>query len=228
MWAMEIYEWLNKVKLTRWGIFPREWDGLVGIITGPFIHSDWGHLLSNSAPILVLTVIMVNFYKRVAIPAYVTIQLGTGFIVWLFARESYHVGASGVVYGLIAFVFWSGVFRRSTRSIILALIIAMVYGGYFQGIVPQEGKNVSWESHLFGGMVGIVVAFLYKNAIEKEEQPRPNPWANETKDTPFLPADTFAMTKYERHQLELARIEAERQARIEMFRRQQEGLRGSL
>jgi len=219
MWGFELYEYFTGIRLTRWGIYPREWDGFLGIIRSPFLHSDWGHLLSNSAPMLVLTIIMVNFYKRVAIPAFFVILILTGFVVWLFARESYHVGASGVVYGLIAFVFWSGVFRRNNKSIILALIIAMVYGSFFQGIVPQPTEeHVSWESHLYGGLVGIFAAFLFKNAIEKNEVPRPDPWANETNDTPFLSSDIFSMTKKERYLAEQARIEAERIRQIEIDR----------
>ena len=219
MWSFELYEFFTESRLTRWGIYPRQWDGFLGIVRAPFLHSDWGHLLSNSAPMLVLTTIMTNFYKRVAIPAFFVIMLLTGFTVWLFARESYHVGASGVVYGLIAFVFWSGVFRRNPKSIILALIIAMVYGSFFQGIVPQpEEEHMSWESHLYGGLVGIFTAFLFKNAIENDEAPRPDPWADETSDTPFLRPDTFEMTKRERYLREQARLAAERQRQIEIDR----------
>jgi len=229
MWGFELYEYFTDTRLTRWGIYPREWDGFLGILRAPFLHSDWGHLLSNSAPMLVLTVIMVNFYKRVAIPAFFVILVFTGFVVWLFARESYHVGASGVVYGLIAFVFWSGVFRRNPKSIILALLIAMVYGSFFQGIIPQaEEEHVSWESHLYGALVGIFTAFLFKNAIENDEVERPDPWANETSDTPFLPANIFEMTKRERYLAEQARLLAERQRQIEIDRLNNDNLSSTL
>ena len=210
MWFFEIYEEFMGVSLVRWGLYPRHWDGFLGIFRSPFLHSDWGHLLSNTAPMLVLTTILTNFYKRVAIPAFFTILVMTGFSVWLFARETYHIGASGVVYGLIAFVFWSGVFRRNNRSIVLALIVAVVYGGFFQGIVPQaEEQHISWESHLLGGLVGIATAFLFKNTVEKEDEPRPNPWAEETSDTPFPSPDTFEMTLRERFILEKKRREEE-------------------
>lgn len=229
MWSAELYEYFMEVRLTRWGIFPRHWDGFLGIIRAPFLHSDWGHLLSNSAPMLVLTTIMVNFYKRVAIPAFFTIMILTGFVVWLFARESYHVGASGVVYGLIAFVFWSGVFRRNTKSIVLALLIAMVYGSFFQGIVPQPAEeHVSWESHLYGALVGIFTAFLFKNAIENDEVARPNPWADERSDTPFLPADIFEMTRHERYLAEQARLQAERLRLAELQRLRDDNINTTL
>lgn len=219
MWSTEIFEYFSQTRLTRWGIYPREWDGFLGIFRSPFLHSDWGHLLSNSAPMLVLTVIMMNFYRRVAIPAFFVIMTFTGFVVWLFARESYHVGASGVVYGLIAFVFWSGIFRRNSKSIILALLIAMVYGSFFQGIIPQpEEEHVSWESHLYGALVGIFTAFLFKNTIEKDEVPPPNPWANETNDQPFLPSDIFDMTRHERYLAEQKRRALERREELERLR----------
>ncbi len=219
MWSTELYEYFAEVSLTRWGIYPRQWDGFLGIVRSPFLHSDWGHLLSNSAPMLVLTTIMVSFYRRVAVPAFFVIMLTTGFSVWLFARESYHVGASGVVYGLIAFVFWSGVFRRNTKSIVLALLIAMIYGSFFQGVIPQPAEeHVSWESHLYGALVGIFTAFLFKNAIEQNEEIRPDPWADESVDNPFFNPGVFEMTRQERYLAEQARLQEERLRQLDIER----------
>lgn len=199
MWLVKIFEVSSGSKLTRWGIFPRDWDGVAGILTAPFIHSDWQHLMSNSLPMFMLMGIVMVFYKRVAIPSILIITVLTGFTVWLFARESYHVGASGVVYGLVAFLAWTGVFRRNLKSIILSLAILVMYGGYFHGIVPTK-EGVSWESHLFGGMVGIFTAFLFKNVREDDETERPDPWADERgKEEYFFPRDTFEMTKQERY-----------------------------
>jgi len=199
MWLVKIIEVTKGTKFTRWGIFPRDWDGFIGIFTAPFIHSDWQHLMSNSLPMLMLMGIVMVFYKRVAIPSIIIITILTGFTVWLFARESYHIGASGVVYGLVAFLAWTGIFRRNLKSIILSLVILVMYGGYFHGIVPTK-EGVSWESHLFGGMVGIFTAFLFMNVKEDDEAERHDPWANERgrKDFFFSP-DTFEMTKEERY-----------------------------
>lgn len=200
MWLVKIFEVTNGNKLTRWGIFPRDLDGVIGIVTAPFIHSDWQHLMSNSLPMFMLMGIVMVFYKRVAIPSIIIITIFTGFTVWLFARESYHVGASGVVYGLVSFLAWTGVFRRNLKSIILSLVILVMYSGYFHGIVPNK-EGVSWESHLFGGMVGIFTAFLFKNVKEDDEAERPDPWADERgKEEYFLPRDAFAFTKEERYQ----------------------------
>lgn len=228
MWVVESYEVIFGTTLYKWGIYPRAIDGLLGIFTAPFLHSDWGHLISNSGPMLMLLTMLFYFYRKVAIASLFIITFLTGFSVWLFANQAYHIGASGVVYGLVAFVFWSGVFRRNIRSIVLALIILTVFASYFIGIMPDETKaNISWESHLFGGLVGIFTAFLFKNAIEKEEIPDESAW--QTTDEvrkPFLPTDVFEKTKYERYLEEMERrrkAEEERQRIIalqqELYRR---------
>jgi len=204
IWAVEGYEYLTDTQLSRFGIYPREWDGIFGIFTAPYLHSDLSHLGSNTVPLFVLTTIMVLFYKRVAVASYIIIQLLTGLAVWLFARQSYHIGASGVVYGLVAFVFWSGLFRRNIRSIILALIVVILYSGYFYGIVPNK-EGVSWESHLFGGLVGIFTAFLFKDLKEPEDIAA-DPWADEEEPSVyFLPRDTFEKTKIEKQQEQIMR-----------------------
>lgn len=199
MWLVKIIEVIQNHTYTRWGIFPRELDGLPGIIAAPFIHSDWEHLLSNSIPMLALMSMVMIFYRRVAIPSVIIITIFTGFTVWLFARDAYHIGASGVVYGLVAFLAWTGIFRRNLKSIILALIMLVAFGSYFHGIVPNK-EGVSWESHLFGGLVGIFTAFLFKNVKEDDETEKVDPWANEIgTEQFFLPRDTFEKTKQERY-----------------------------
>ena len=199
MWLVKIVEVIQNHKYTRWGIFPRDIDGLPGIIAAPFIHSDWQHLMSNSIPMLALMSMVMVFYRRVAIPSIIIITVFTGFTVWLFARDAYHVGASGVVYGLVAFLAWTGIFRRNLKSIILALVMLVAFGSYFHGIVPNK-EGVSWESHLFGGLVGIFTAFLFKNVKEDDEADKVDPWADEVgSEQFFLPRDTFEKTKQEKY-----------------------------
>lgn len=126
----------------------------------------------------------------------------TGAAVWMFGRSVYHIGASGVVYGLISFIFWSGVFRRNIKSIVLALIVTILYAGYLEGIVPMK-EGVSWESHLLGAIAGIFVAFFLKGLIERDEEIR-DPWANESEEPTayFFPRDVFEMTRAERLEVE--------------------------
>lgn len=199
LWCIHIYSFITGIRLVHWGVFPREWDGITGIISAPLVHGSWEHLVSNSAPLLVSLTIIHYFYKRVAVSSFFLIYFLTGAAVWMFGRSVYHIGASGVVYGLIAFIFWSGVFRRNIKSIVLALIVTILYVGYLEGIVPfQEG--ISWESHLLGLITGIIIAFFLKGVIEKDEIPR-DPWADEYAQEAefFLPRDTFEKTLEERN-----------------------------
>ncbi len=198
MWMVKIYEVLSGIRLSHWGIYPRALDGLWGIVFSPFLHSGYQHLVSNSLPMLALLTITTLFYKRVAVSSLVIITMLTGFLVWLFARSTYHIGASGVVYGLVSFVFWTGVFRKNRKSIILSLVILTLFSGYFYGIVPDK-EGISWESHLFGGFAGILTAFAFRSVIEEDEKPE-DPWANESTGTHyFLPRDAFDLTKQERY-----------------------------
>jgi len=198
IWLVHIYSNISEISLSHWGIYPREVDGIKGIFAAPLIHSGWQHLISNSAPLFVSMSIIHYFYKRVAVSSFFLIYLLTGFAVWMFGRSVYHIGASGVVYGLISFIFWSGVFRRNIKSIVLSLIVTILYVGYLEGIVPfQEG--ISWESHLLGLIVGIIIAFLMKGIIEKDEIKK-DPWADERNEVEqyFLPKDIFNKTLQQR------------------------------
>jgi len=170
MWVIHIIKFLTTWPGGRLGIYPRDISGLKGIITAPLIHGDWQHLISNSIPMLALGLIIFTFYRKVAYKSFFLIYFLTGLAVWTLGRDVFHIGASGVVYGLVSFVFWSGIFRRNLKSIVLALIITFLYSGLFLGILPSQ-PGISWESHLLGAIAGIVVAWLFKNQIEKDEEP---------------------------------------------------------
>jgi membrane associated rhomboid family serine protease len=201
LWSVKLFEVISGIRLYFLGIYPREWSGFLGIFTSPWVHSTWGHLASNTLPLLVLTTIMALFYKKAFYQSLVMILLGEGIMVWLFARPSYHIGASGVVYGLIAFVFWTGIFKKNTKSIVLSLIVLVLYAGSVESIFPGVEKNISWESHLFGGIIGLITAFLLKSVVEDDEkQFHESPWSNDPNPkTYFLPRDTFEKTKIERY-----------------------------
>lgn len=197
-----------------WGIFPRKIYGLKGIFTAPLIHGSWQHLFSNSIPLLSLFAVCMYFYRVVAIRGITMIWILTGIAVWLLGNffdeeigNFSHIGASGVVYGLVAFVFWNGVFVKSRESIVLALVVLVLYAGMFEGILPNQ-EGISWESHLFGGLVGIFTAYFYKDDLLEEVEREKNltrTWADEfqTQGPPsdyFLPRDIFEKTKKERQQ----------------------------
>jgi membrane associated rhomboid family serine protease len=148
--------------------------------------------MSNTPPLFALMTLILFFYRRISFPALFLIYFLTGSLVWLFGRQVFHIGASGVIYGLVAFVFWLGIFRRNIRSIALAILVGFYYGSMIIGIFPgQEG--ISWESHLLGAISGMITAFLFKNTEEEEdykERQRKKLFEKQEKEF-FLPRETF-------------------------------------
>jgi len=164
-WAIFLVAHLLSIELTVLGIYPRRFLGLPGIFLSPFIHGDLQHLISNSVPFIILFTSILFFYHRVAAKVLLVLYLGTGLGVWLFARSSFHVGASGLVYGFATFLFFSGVFRGSLPSLIIAVAVALLYGGMVAGIFPHD-EGVSWESHLIGAILGVAAAYQTRHQIE--------------------------------------------------------------
>ncbi len=169
MWLVHIVKVLGHFNWDMYGVHPREIDGLSGILLSPLLHGSFQHLFSNTIPLFLMMTLIMLFYSKVAKVVFFTIYILTGVTVWLFARPVYHIGASGVVYGLISFVFWSGVFRKNFRAVILSVVIVFLYSGYIAGVFPGK-QGISWESHLLGALVGILVAFLVKNVEEEHEK----------------------------------------------------------
>ncbi len=198
MCLVHIFKVISGLSLHQLGVYPRFLSGTTGIFFAPFIHGDWGHLFHNIMPFYALGLIMYFFYPRVASKSLWMIYFMTGISVWAFADYNYHIGASGVVYGMVSFVFWSGIFRRNLKSIVLALVILFFYQGFFAGLIPKEG--VSWESHLYGALAGIFSAFFYKDHIEVDEERKVPSWEKEVSPeaTHFLPRDVFEKTRAER------------------------------
>ncbi len=190
IWIIHLLKIGLNLPLNRLGVLPREVYGLKGILASPLIHSDFTHLASNSAPAIILLTMIFVFYRKVALKSFVLIYILTGVAVWLFAKNAFHIGASGVVYGLVSFVFWSGIFRRNIKSIVLALVVTILYSGYFAGIVPTE-PGISWESHLFGAIVGIFVAYVYRKQIEEEGEIDEYVHQPEEREEFFFERDTF-------------------------------------
>jgi membrane associated rhomboid family serine protease len=200
LWLVHGLQFLFGIDFGYYGVYPRTISGLRGVLFAPLIHGDWGHLLSNTAPMFATSALIVFFYRKVAVPAFALIYFLTGLAVWGFGRPVFHIGASGVVYGLVAFVFFSGIFRRNLKSIVLALIVLMYYGSMFLGVLPGR-EGISWESHLLGGIMGILIAYLYRNQLEDDERPRRYTYQDDPhllKEDFFLKRDTFDQTRQER------------------------------
>lgn len=179
LWLIYLVTYIFNISTFKLGILPRNISGLVGIFTSPLIHGGYSHLISNTAPLVVMGLGIFYFYPKVAYKVFTLIYLGTGILVWIFAREVYHIGASGIIYGFVSFLFFSGIFRKDNRSIALALVVIFLYGGLIWGVLPVE-KGVSWESHLFGAIVGIIPAFIFRNI----DTPKRYDWEDEESDTP--------------------------------------------
>lgn len=214
IWFMFMIQNLTGFRAGILGVLPREFKGLIGIITSPLVHGSLDHIVSNSIPFMVLSTSIFYFYEKVAVRSFLMIYALSGISLWLmgnlffcgteFNRSCFlpHVGASGVVYGLLAFIFWNGIFRKSLQAIVLALAVTVMYSGYFAGIVPNAEKpNISWDGHLLGAVAGIFTAYYYKDELEEHEiESMRDIYANESseKTTSYLPKDIFDMTKAER------------------------------
>jgi len=199
IWGIHLLQYFLGLKWGFLGVYPRKVFGLKGIITAPFIHGDFSHLFNNTIPFFVLATMTLYFYRKVAIRSIAMIYILTGIAVWLLARETFHIGLSGVVFGLFGFVLGNGIFRRNIRSIVLALIVFLLYSGMLVGLFPTE-EGVSWESHASGFVIGLFTAYFYKEELEAEEI-KHAPWEDEpdlVNQPYFFPRDVFEKTKAQR------------------------------
>ena len=164
LWVIKLGEIITNIDLGFLGVYPQKLSGLTGIITGPLVHADMKHLFANSVPLFVLGACLFFFYKEIALRIFVLIYLITGLAVWVGAREAYHIGASGVVYGLASFLFFSGIFRRDIKLLAITMLVAFLYGSMVWGIFPElfPEKNISYESHFWGLVIGTILAFYYR------------------------------------------------------------------
>jgi len=186
LWIIKSIEWFKEVDLGFYGILPRSVKGSIGIITGPLIHGDVIHLMSNTIPLIILGVGLFYFYHKIALEVFIWIYLASGFWVWIVGRQAYHIGSSGLVYGLVMFIFWGGILRRNPRSLAISMIIFFLYGGMIYGLFPVD-ESVSWESHIMGSVAGIFLAFYFKRVPiylgEREAQKKLHPEVEEDLDT---------------------------------------------
>jgi membrane associated rhomboid family serine protease len=162
MWLVKICEVLFEIDFSGLGIYPLSLQGIPGIIFSPFIHADFTHLLNNSLPLLLLSVALFYFYSEIALKVFSWTYLLTGVLVWFGGREAWHIGASGLVYGLASFLFFSGIIRKYFRLIALSLLVVFLYGEMVWGLFPGIYRNISWESHMLGFFSGIVLAVWYR------------------------------------------------------------------
>ncbi|ARV07669.1 rhomboid family intramembrane serine protease [Polaribacter sp. SA4-10] len=171
IWVIYWVEITFGYNFNKFGVFPRDLVGFRGVFLTHFIHSDANHVFNNSIPLFVLLVSLFYFYKDVAYKVLLFGGFLTGFITWLIARESFHIGASGIVYLLFSFVFFSGIIKKHYRLVALSLIIIFLYGSMIWYVLPIK-DGMSWEGHLSGLVTGFFFAFIKrkKGIVKKEHQ----------------------------------------------------------
>jgi membrane associated rhomboid family serine protease len=161
IWVVFIANWLVfPTDFNSFGLTPRTLIGAVGIVTMPFLHADWGHLVSNTVPLLVLLALLVGSKAR-SWETVGEIILAGGVLLWLFGRSATHVGASSLIFGLVAFLMISGFLERRFIPLIVSLLVGFFYGGtLFWGVLPIGNSGISWDGHLCGAVAGGLLAWL--------------------------------------------------------------------
>lgn len=161
IWLIQLLNWGLDLELGRFGVRPRQLAGLPGILFAPLLHGGFSHLFANSLPLLVLGTVMLHLYPNSALKVIPAVYLGPGIAVWLFAGGSVHIGASGLVYGLVSYIFAAGLIRRDARAIAASLLVCFLYGTLAWGVLPIV-PGISWETHLAAALIGLALAIALR------------------------------------------------------------------
>jgi membrane associated rhomboid family serine protease len=160
VWCVFIVGQVLPLDIKAYGVTPRTLVGLAGIPAMPFLHASWGHLVSNTLPLTILLFLLAGSNAN-SWAVVVSIIIVGGALLWLFGRSATHIGASGLIYGLIAFLILSGILERRVVPLVIAILVGFLYGGTLvSGVIPGSATHVSWEGHLFGAIAGGIVAKL--------------------------------------------------------------------
>ncbi|MCX7862136.1 MAG: rhomboid family intramembrane serine protease [Bacteroidales bacterium] len=168
IWFVYFLEIVFEVDFSHYGVYPQKLKGLIGILFSPLIHGSWEHLVSNSIPLLVLGTMLFYFYPKSSWKVFLLLYFITSLWVWVGARQAYHIGASGIIYGLAAFIFTSGVLLKSISLLAISLLVVFLYGSMVWGIFPIQWKY-SWESHLSGFVLGVILAVYFRKENTYQE-----------------------------------------------------------
>lgn len=197
LWSIKLWEWLSASPLASFGVFPQDPQGLAGILFAPLIHGSFSHIATNTLGVVVLGTALLYGYPKSRWWVLAMIWILSGIGVWLFARPSLHIGASGLTHGLFFFLFVVSVLRRDKRSIALMMLASLLFGGMFWGVLPSQ-ESISFEYHFFGGAAGALAALLFWRWDPKPKQKR-YAWEDEVVDEPFdeseLPSDSSEIRK---------------------------------
>jgi membrane associated rhomboid family serine protease len=187
LWTIKLSELALGISLSRYSIYPGDPATLIGVLFAPLLHGSLSHLFANTAPVLVLGTGLLYGYPKAARVALPIIYLGSGLAVWLFARPAWHLGASGLAFGLMFFVFTMGVVRWERRAIALSLAVFLLYGGMIWGLLPTDPR-ISFEYHLAGAALGLLLAVLLRR-LDPPAPEKTYSWEQEGSDEDDWPFD---------------------------------------
>lgn len=162
LWIVFFFEHFYGVNLSSHGIYPRKLLGLQGVVFSPFLHGDLNHIANNTVPLFILTMALIYFYREISLKVLFYGVLFSGLITWVIGRNSFHIGASSLIYVLVSFIFFKGMMTQYYRLMALSLTVVMLYGGLIWYVFPEVDKQISWEGHLAGLITGFLFAAYYK------------------------------------------------------------------
>ena len=165
LWLIFLLNYFLDLNIYKLGVYPLRMNGLTGIFFSPLIHSTAKHLFSNTIPLIVLMWCLFYFYREIAFKTFIFLWLLSGFLTWVIGREAWHIGASGIIYSLSFFLFFSGILRKHIPLIAISLVVAFLYGSNVWNMTPWSmylDASISWEGHLSGGISGFIVAIIYR------------------------------------------------------------------
>jgi membrane associated rhomboid family serine protease len=162
LWAIFLIDGMFGLRLGRFGLRPGSVEGLIGILTAPLLHGSIQHIFSNSMPMFISLTAILYFYPNSSVRVIPLIWIGSGILGWIIGRPSLHYGASGLIYGLLAYIFVSGILRSDMRSVAVSMLVGFLYGSMVWGVLPIR-PNMSWELHLSGAVMGVLLAFVFRN-----------------------------------------------------------------
>ena len=169
VWLVFWYQVTINYSIKSFGIRPQELKGLFGIFTSPFLHADIEHLYNNSIPLFVLSLALFYFYNKIAWKVILHGILLSGFLTWVIGNNGNHIGASGLIYVLVSFIFFKGIFAKHYRLIALSLLVIFLYGGMIWYVFPVK-EGMSWEGHLGGFISGLIFALVFRKQVAKPER----------------------------------------------------------
>lgn len=169
-----VLQWGLQWNVEAWGVAPRTVAGLKGVLLHPFAHAGLSHLFNNVSTFFILSVALYYFYKDVAGKVLLLLWPMTGFLLWIIGRDSIHIGASGVIYGLAFFIFWGGLLMRNISLLAISLAVVFWYGSMVWDMLPfLPNESISWEGHLSGAIAGSILAFVFRKSGWRPEEPEP-------------------------------------------------------